>query len=68
MFCQNASAVQTAWPLEAAGQPQSEPLDAFKSSATLNAAMGQQPKETLFTAAAGGCVMHRKVNSNSRLR
>lgn len=20
--------------------------------------MGQQPKETLFTAAAGGCVMH----------
>lgn len=44
MFCQNASAVQTAWPLEAAGQPQSESSDAFKGSATLNAAMGQQPR------------------------
>lgn len=44
MFCQNASAAQTAWPLEAAGQPQSEPSDAFKGSATLNAAMGQQPR------------------------
>lgn len=41
MFCENTNVPRTVWPLEAAGQPQSEPSDdAFKGSATLNAASG----------------------------
>lgn len=96
MFCENTNVLQTVWPLEAAGEPQSElsddafkgsatvnaasgpleaagqpqpgPYDAFKGLATLNTTTGQQAGEVLFTAAAGGCVMYRKGNTNSRLR
>lgn len=41
MFCGHTNVLQTVWPLEAAGKLQSEPSkDAFKGSATLNAASG----------------------------
>lgn len=68
MFCQNATLVQTAWPLEAAGQSQSEPSDTFKVSAN------RTPVWTLLWAgserrpcSAGPPqvgAMHRKGNSH----
>lgn len=55
-------------PLEAAGQPQSGPCDAFKGFAMLNTAAGSRAVEALFTADAGECTRYRKGSTNSRLR
>lgn len=54
MFCENTNVLQTVWPLGAAGKPQSEPSNnAFKGSATLNAAYG--PLEAAGQPQSGPC-------------
>lgn len=54
MFCENTNVLQTVWPLEAAGKLQTETSDdAFKGSATLNAA--QSPLEAAGQPQSGPC-------------
>lgn len=71
MFCENSNVLQTVWPLEAAGKPQSEPSDdVFKGSATLNAALGPfetvgQPQSGPYGAFKGFAILNTATGSQA---